>query len=224
MEPARRWPAGRGGGAGAARRQRPAADAARSRRPPQQGLLDALASGALPRERLVEAVTRVADPAVPAGRASRGRILSTVDRRPTGTPRRPSPRRRSPCCSGACTGPLVTRAGPGHRRGRRGQQAAWLTDALQEPRRRRWSRRAGRAVHLVGYGDGTDDLVRGAAVTVAMDTPYVLQSATSPVRVATYSSTQVGDGGAGRGDRRQGEGHRPLAGRRDGLPASACMG
>ncbi|REG02391.1 beta-N-acetylhexosaminidase [Asanoa ferruginea] len=47
----------------------------------------------------------------------------------------------------------------------------------------------GRVVHLVGYGDGPGDLNPKADVTVAMDTPYILGSATSPTLVATYSST-----------------------------------
>jgi beta-N-acetylhexosaminidase len=45
-------------------------------------------------------------------------------------------------------------------------------------------------VHLVGHGDDEDDLRTGAAVTVAMDTPYVLAESASPVLLATYSSTQ----------------------------------
>jgi beta-N-acetylhexosaminidase len=57
-----------------------------------------------------------------------------------------------------------------------------------------------------------------------MDTPYVLRSATSPVRMATYSSTQV----AMEALAAVVAGRAPAAGRSpvavDGLPASACAG
>src|SRR6185436_17907125 len=64
---------------------------------------------------------------------------------------------------GACTGPQVT--GPVRVTASNGRdtQAAWLRDAL----------------------------AKGAAVTVAMDTPYLLRYADSKVRIATYSSTKV---------------------------------
>ncbi len=86
--------------------------------------------------------------------------------------------------------PAGARPGPGDRRGRPGPAGPWLTEALAGNGVSVVAS-GGSAVHLVGYGDGTGDLARGAAATVAMDTPYVLQSADSPVRVATYSSTQV---------------------------------
>jgi beta-N-acetylhexosaminidase len=47
----------------------------------------------------------------------------------------------------------------------------------------------GSTVHLIGYGDGPADLSRGASATVAMDTPYLLGRADSPVLLATYSSS-----------------------------------
>ena len=54
----------------------------------------------------------------------------------------------------------------------------------------------GTVVHLVGYGDDANDLSAGAAVTVAMDLPFVLALSRSPALVATYSSTQAAMGGA----------------------------
>ena len=39
----------------------------------------------------------------------------------------------------------------------------------------------GTIVHLVGYGDSPIDLSAGAAVTVVMDTPYLLAAARSPI-------------------------------------------
>ena len=44
----------------------------------------------------------------------------------------------------------------------------------------------GTVVHLVGYGDGSKDLRSDAAVTVAMDTPYVLAGAKSKVLLACW--------------------------------------
>ncbi len=188
MEPAKQWPAGE-----AAVRAMLAGndlllmppDLAQAR----QGLLDALGSGRLPRERLVQAVTRILTLKFKLGDVPRP-DMSIVD----------SPGHREAAAavaaaavtvlSGPCVGPLV--AGPvwvTTSEGR-GQQGQWLTDALTRAGVTVVSQ-GGSRVHLVGYGDGTDDLARGAAATVAMDTPYVLAAADSPVRVATYSSTQV---------------------------------
>jgi len=47
----------------------------------------------------------------------------------------------------------------------------------------------GTLIDIVGYEDGRSHLAKGAAVTVAVDTPYVLRYATSKVRIATYSAT-----------------------------------
>ena len=80
----------------------------------------------------------------------------------------------------------------------------------------------GSRVHLVGYGDGTGDLA-SAAATVAMDTPYLLASSNSPVRVATYSGTEVAMQAlagviAGKASA---PGRSPVG--VNGLPASACV-
>jgi beta-N-acetylhexosaminidase len=155
----------------------------------RQGLLDALASGRLPRERLVQSVTRIltlkftlADHARPDMS-----IVDSADHRAAAAAVAAA---AVTVLRGPCSGPLV--AGPVRitTSAGRGQQAQWLTNALT---------RAGVSVvtsggvqvHLVGYGDGTPDLATGAAVTVAMDTPYVLAGSDSPIRVATYSGTQV---------------------------------
>jgi beta-N-acetylhexosaminidase len=90
--------------------------------------------------------------------------------------------------SGACSGPLVSGPVTVTSSGGRDQQRAWLTSALRAngvP----VIGQGGTRVHLVGYGDGSGDLAAGAAVTVAMDTPYILHSAASPTRLATYSAT-----------------------------------
>jgi beta-N-acetylhexosaminidase len=122
---------------------------------------------------------------------------------------------------GVCEGPLVPGAVRVTAAGGRAQQAAWLSEALRKAGVNVVAA-GGSQVHLVGYGDGTGDLATGATATVAMDTPYVLGGSDSPVRVATYSSTQVAmealaaviAGSA----RPTGKSPVPVA----GLPATAC--
>lgn len=80
----------------------------------------------------------------------------------------------------------------------------------------------GTRVHLVGYGDGSADLSADAAVTVAMDTPYLLAKAKSPTLLATYSSgrasmTALANVLAGKA-RPAGRSPVPVS----GLPATAC--
>lgn len=152
------------------------------------GLLAALRDGSLPRARLVEAVTRVltlkftlADRPAPA--------MSTLN----------SPEHRQAADAlaaaavtvlrGSCTagvrGPVTVTSSDG-----RDHTRALLTEALTAagvevvPS-------GGTTVHLVGYGDGASDLRSDAAVTVAMDTPYVLARAKSPTLLATYSSSRA---------------------------------
>jgi beta-N-acetylhexosaminidase len=80
--------------------------------------------------------------------------------------------------------PVRVSAAPG-----RATQVTWLTEALRE-QGVEVSASGGSRVHLGGYGDGVGDL-SAAAATVSMDTPYLLGSARSKVRVATYSSTRA---------------------------------
>jgi beta-N-acetylhexosaminidase len=49
----------------------------------------------------------------------------------------------------------------------------------------------GSQVHLVGLYDEAGDLAPGAHATVAMDTPYLLTAADSPVLAAIYSSSRA---------------------------------
>jgi len=188
----------------------------------RQGLLDALGTGQLPRERLVEAVTRILALKLALNGYQRP-ASSTVD----------SPANRDAAAAvsnaavtvfaGACSGPLV--AGPVRITAASGrtQPAQWLAEAL--------GRRGvtvvptgGQRIHLVGYGDDAGDLAHDAAVTVSMDTPYVLASATSPVRIATYSSTQASMEAlaAVLAGAAHATGRSPVT--VAGLPASACAG
>jgi beta-N-acetylhexosaminidase len=84
--------------------------------------------------------------------------------------------------------------------------------------------KGGTLIHLVGYGDTAADLQPQAAVTVAMDTPQVLATATSGVLLATYSSSAasmaaLADVLAGRA-RPSGRSPVPVP----GLPSTSCSG
>jgi len=184
------------------------------------GLLDALQSGRLSRQRLEESVTRILT-----------LKLSLTDRDQPDMSVVNSPAHQAAAAavaaagitvlSGPCSGPLVSGPVQITTSAGRAQQAAWLTESLVAagvtvvPS-------GGNRIHLVGYGDGPGDLASGAAVTVAMDTPYVLAAADSPVKVATYSSTRAAMGAladviAGRASA-PGRSPVPVT----GLPASAC--
>ncbi|MFU8872981.1 glycoside hydrolase family 3 protein [Micromonospora sp. SL4-19] len=152
------------------------------------GLLAALRDGSLPRARLVEAATRVltmkfklADQPAPD--------MSTLDSAEHRAAATDLAAAAVTMLRGACdapvTGPVTVTSSAGRDRAR-----AALTKALTAAGVRVVPR-GGRIVHLVGYGDGAGDLRADAAVTVAMDTPYVLAGAKSPTLLATYSSSQA---------------------------------
>ncbi|MCZ7379115.1 glycoside hydrolase family 3 protein [Micromonospora sp. WMMC250] len=152
------------------------------------GLLAALRGGSLPRTRLVEAVTRVLTmkfrlaetPAAqmstlnsPEHRAAADALAAAAVTVLRGT------------CGKTVAGP-ITVTSSGGRDGTRAALAAALTAAGAQVKPS-----GGTIVHLVGYGDGAKDLRPDAAVTVAMDTPYVLGGAKSPTLLATYSSSRA---------------------------------
>lgn len=183
------------------------------------GLLAALRGGSLPRARLVEAVTRVLTmkfrlaetPAAqmstlnaPAHRAAADALATAAVTVLRGT------------CGGAVRGP-VTVTSSGGRDGTRTVLTAALTAAGVQVKPS-----GGTIVHLVGYGDGANDLRADAAVTVAMDTPYVLSGAKSPTLLATYSSSRASMTGLAAvlaGKARPG-GRSPVT--VPGLPATTC--
>ncbi|MEO3769562.1 glycoside hydrolase family 3 N-terminal domain-containing protein [Micromonospora sp. B9E7] len=179
------------------------------------GLLAALRGGSLPRTRLVEAVTRVLTmkfrlaetPAAqmstlnaPEHRAAADALAAAAVTMLRGT------------CGGAVPGPItVTSSG-----GRDGTRAALTAAGVQvKPS-------GGTIVHLVGYGDGANDLRPDAAVTVAMDTPYVLTGAKSPTLLATYSSSRASMTGlaAVLAGKARPSGRSPVT--VPGLPATTC--
>ncbi|MFG1870491.1 glycoside hydrolase family 3 protein [Micromonospora arborensis] len=183
------------------------------------GLLAALRGGSLPRTRLVEAVTRVltmkfrlaelptaqmSTLATPAHRAAADALAAAAVTVLRGT------------CGGAVRGPVTVTSSSG-RDGTRATLTAALTAAGVSVKAS-----GGTIVHLVGYGDGAKDLRPDAAVTVAMDTPYVLADAKSPTLLATYSSSRASMTALAAvlaGKARPG-GRSPVA--VPGLPATAC--
>jgi beta-N-acetylhexosaminidase len=155
----------------------------------QRGLLDGLRGGQLPKPRLVEAATRVLTLKLRLAE-HRQPDLAGVD----GAEHRAAAAKASAAAvtvlRGGCRGALVPR-GPVRVTGSGGrdQQTQWLGEAL---RAQGYTVGAGGPeVRLVGYGDGSSDLSGAAAVTVAMDAPFVLRGGKSPVLLATYSSTQA---------------------------------
>jgi beta-N-acetylhexosaminidase len=155
----------------------------------QRGLLDALRAGQLPKARLVEAVTRVL--ALKQRLAGRPQpAMSTVDSAGHRAAAAKAAAAAVTVLRGGCRGALVTGPVSVTSSGGRDQQRAWLAEALRE-QKVTVVPGGGTVVHLVGYGDEPGDLGTGAAVTVAMDTPFVLRAATSPALLSTYSSSRA---------------------------------
>jgi len=155
----------------------------------QKGLLDALHSGRLPKQRLLEAVTRILTVKLKLAASPRPGP-STLDSDAGRTAAANAAAGAVTLMRGSCAGALVP--GPVRVTSSKGrdQQRAWLAEALRA-RGVPVVTSGGSEVHLVGYGDTSSDLAAGATVTVAMDTPYVLRNASSPVLLATYSTTKV---------------------------------
>ncbi|GGM42051.1 glycoside hydrolase family 3 protein [Dactylosporangium sucinum] len=186
MEPAEQWPAGE-----AAVRailagndlllMPPSLTAA------HKGLTEALRSGRLPKTRLVEAATRIL--ALKFRLAAVPRPGLDVVDGPAGKAAARTAAAagvtlfRGPCDGALVTGPIrVTSAGSETARG-------WLEEALKAAGAEVVAT-GGSEVRLIGYGKGSSDLSPSAAVTVALDTPYVLRSAKGHL-VATYSGSRA---------------------------------
>lgn len=220
MAPARRWPPGE-----AAVRALLAGndlllqphDLAATRR----GLLDAVRSGRLPGDRLVEAVTRVLTLKLRRSGGPEPPPMSTLDSVEHHAVARQVAAAAVTVLKGRCgaalvSGPVRITSSAG-----RDRQRAWLTEALAA-NGMTVVRSGGTVVHLVGYGDTEPDLSREAAVTVGMDLPYLLEKATSGTLVATYSSSRASMEalGAVLAGRAGAPGRCPV--RLSGLPRSAC--
>ncbi|HEX6497852.1 MAG TPA: glycoside hydrolase family 3 N-terminal domain-containing protein [Micromonosporaceae bacterium] len=185
----------------------------------RQGILDALHTGRLPRQRLVDSVTRIL--------ALKLRItggpgdMSTVDSSERRAAAQAVTAAAVTVLRGACSGALVHGPVSVTASNGRDQQRRWLTDALRAAGVE-VTATGGTQVHLVGYGDGTGDLSGSATVTVGMDTPYLLASSRSPTLLATYSSTQAAMTALARvlAGAARAPGRSPVPVR--GLPRSAC--
>ena len=151
-----------------------------------KGLLDALHSGKLPKPRLVEAVTRVVTLKLRLAQIPQP-DMSTVDSAAHREVAGKAAAGSVTVVKGACTGPLAR--GPVKVTASGGNEAR--RDQLVEALRRQGVAigDGGSRVHLLGFGDDASDLAPDAAVTVAMDAPYVLASAKSPALVATFGRT-----------------------------------
>ncbi|BCB84162.1 beta-N-acetylhexosaminidase [Phytohabitans suffuscus] len=183
------------------------------------GLLSGLRGGDLPRARLVEAVTRVLTLKFElAAETAPGMstVGSTANREAAARLAAAAVTQLRGACGSALRGPVQVTAAGG-----RDTARGWLVDALRAAGVQVVTS-GGTVVHLVGYGDGQGDLREGAAVTVAMDTPYLLAKSDSPVLLATYSSSQVSMAGlaAVLAGKAQAKGRSPVP--VSGLPRSSC--
>jgi beta-N-acetylhexosaminidase len=186
----------------------------------RDGIVGALADGSLPRRRLVEAVTRILTlkfRTATAARPDLSTVSSAAHQRAVAAVDAASITiLRGRCARPLVTGPVTVTAAPGREVAR-----VTLVKALQAAGVRVQAA-GGTVVHLVGYGDRTADLDPAAAVTVMMDTPYLLAASKSPTLIATYSSsklslTALADVLAGRA---KAPGRSPVA--VPGLPRTAC--
>ena len=182
----------------------------------QQGLLEAMESGRLPRDRMVQAVTRILTLKLRLA-AHRQPDLSTVRSDEHQAVADEVAAAAVTVLRGACDGPLVTdrvRITGGTE-----QQRKWLSEALAGYGIRTGS---GTRVHLTGYLDTPSDLAADADITVGMDAPYLLSQVTSPTVVATFGANQS----AMRALAAVLAGKKPAPGRTpvpvEGLPVSAC--
>ncbi|MFE9692786.1 glycoside hydrolase family 3 protein [Micromonospora sp. NPDC005806] len=183
------------------------------------GLLAALKGGSLPRARLVEAATRVltmkftlADRPAP----DLATLGSAEHQKAAGDLAAAAVTMLRGRCGTPAAGPVTVTSSAG-----RNHTRATLTAALTAAGVKVVPS-GGTVVHLVGYGDDAKDLRADAAVTVAMDTPYVLADAKSPTLLATYSSSRASMtalAGVLAGKARP-TGRSPVS--VTGLPATAC--
>jgi len=187
MAPAKRWPAGE-----AAVRALLAGNDLLLMPPDPvaayDGIVAAVKSGRLTRDRLRASVTRILTlKRSAAAKAQPGLdVLATQSHRDAvaAVAAAAVTQLRGACGAPLLTGPVTVTAAKG-----RDTSRDHLAKALQAAGVR--VQPGGQVVHLVGYGDSTGDLNPTAAITVAMDTPYVLASAKSPVLLATYSSSPL---------------------------------
>jgi beta-N-acetylhexosaminidase len=151
------------------------------------GLLGGLRDGKLPRERLVDAATRVltlkfelaAKPAPAMSTVGSTENAAAADRLAAA-----AVTQLRGLCQGI-SGPFTVTAAKG-----RDSARATLVEALKAAGVGVVDS-GGTEIHLIGYGDKPADLSKTATVTVAMDTPYLLAQSKSSTLLATYSSSRA---------------------------------
>jgi beta-N-acetylhexosaminidase len=147
----------------------------------RDGLLAAIRSGRLPRAQARASAGRILALKAKLAGADQPAVSTLRSAQHTAVAGRAA-REAITVLRGPCAGPLVrgpVRVAGGTAAQRRTLAAALAADGVPSGR--------GPVVRLTGYGDGPKDL-RPAAATIALDTPYVLASAHSPVLLAAYSS------------------------------------
>ncbi|MEU7866323.1 glycoside hydrolase family 3 N-terminal domain-containing protein [Dactylosporangium sp. NPDC049140] len=152
-----------------------------------KGLLDAVKSGRITKQRLVDSVTRILALKLRLAAVPKPEF-SVVDGPDGKSAARAGAAAAITVLRGKCTGALVsgpvrvTAAGADTAKG-------WLEESLKQAGAEVVTQ-GGAEVRLVGYGRGSADLSPSAAVTVALDTPYVLGSAKGTL-LATYSGSRA---------------------------------
>lgn len=153
------------------------------------GIVAGVRDGILPKARLVEAATRVLTLRFTlAGRAAPD--LGTLATAGHQAAVRPAAAASITLLRGSCKGKLITGPVTVTAASDRNTAKSNLVKALQAAGVTVVDS-GGAVVHLVGYNDKPADLRPGSAVTVAMDTPYLLAQSDSKVLLATYSSSPV---------------------------------
>jgi beta-N-acetylhexosaminidase len=172
----------------------------------RDGIVAGVADGSLPRARLVEAVTRILTLKLRTARTPQP-PLSTLNAPDHQKAVLAADAAAITVLRGKCSGPLLTGPVTVTAPGSRDAARTGLVRALQAAGATVQGA-GGTIVHLVGYGDQPADLDPGpgfsapsggpgagsgtaAGVTVMMDAPYLLSSATSPTLIATYSSSPL---------------------------------
>jgi beta-N-acetylhexosaminidase len=184
----------------------------------QHGLLAALKSGQLPHARLVEAAQRVLTLRAKLARFGQP-AASTVRSAGHEKLARQVAAAAMTVLRGKCSGPLVS--GTVRLTGGTEQKRAWLAAALRADGVS-VSDSGDTQVALTGYGDTTADLAPDAAVTVAMDEPYLAAKVHSPTVLASFGATKESMGAVA--DVLAGKAAAPGRSPVDvpGLPRSAC--
>ncbi|GIJ68265.1 glycoside hydrolase family 3 N-terminal domain-containing protein [Virgisporangium ochraceum] len=183
----------------------------------QKGLLDGLKDGSLPKQRLVEAATRVLTLRYKLAAAPQPE-MSILDSEADRAAAQAASAAAVTVFRGRCSGPLVTGGVTIAADGKWGTQKEWLTAALAEHGIQ--VRSGGTTVRLIGYNDGAAS-ASSKDVTVAMDTPYALRQMQGTL-VATYSSSQASMKAVAAvlAGKAKATGRSPV--KLDGLPLSAC--